>query len=108
MNYFKDRDLSTLGLLETQRRAVFKKKILLGPVDGGGLPRHLDRRRHLRRRPHPPLPTRRLTQAGVGANGENINDGASAWLSYGIEEHPTSGSLKSLGKGTLKVDLECN
>ena len=47
-------------------------------------------------------------QVGDGANGKNINFGASAWFDWIVQQQPTSGNIKSSGRGDFNLDLGCD
>ncbi len=45
-------------------------------------------------------------QVGVGANGKNVNDGASAWFTWQVTQQPEHGpSLKTSGQGDFNLDF---
>lgn len=46
-------------------------------------------------------------QAGVGANGKNVLNGASGWIDWLVNSHPTSGNLaNNSGRGDFNLNFE--
>ena len=45
-------------------------------------------------------------QIGTGANGKNLNFGASGWLNWTVTHQPNQGSLQTTGQGDVNIDLK--
>jgi SdrD B-like domain len=47
-------------------------------------------------------------QVGKGANGKNLNFGASGWFNWTVTQQPTAGAITATGQGDINVDIiEC-
>ncbi|MEL7447985.1 MAG: hypothetical protein AAFN78_02190, partial [Pseudomonadota bacterium] len=51
------------------------------------------------------VPTGGAFQAGIGANGKNLNNGASSWFLWTVTQQPNVGHLPETGQGDLNVDF---